>query len=179
MSTATTSRTPGGQPPASTTSTRVPRTRAGIFGGRMTPWLFLIVPLAFLIVLTYVPVANMLWYSVTSWDGLDEQKEFVGLANYIEIFTRPELFQVFFVSLYYLAGAIAQLVIALFFATLLSFKTRFRTLFKGIIFFPYLINGVAIGLMFLYFFRPDGTLDALLAALGVTNTPQWLGDSRS
>lgn len=181
MSTATPSRpaarTPGGRPPARTTATRVPRKRAGIFGGRTTPWLFLIVPLAFLIVLTYVPVANMLWYSVTSWDGLDEQKEFVGLANYIEIFTRPELFQVFFVSLYYLAGAIAQLVIALFFATLLSFKTRFRNLFKGIIFFPYLINGVAIGLMFLYFFRPDGTLDALLAALGVTDTPQWLGDS--
>ncbi|MBC7724113.1 MAG: sugar ABC transporter permease [Burkholderiaceae bacterium] len=143
----------------------------------MTPWLFLVVPLAFLIVLTYIPVANMFWYSVTSWDGLDPDKEFVGLGNYVEIITRPEIFQVFFVSLYYLVGAIAQLVLALFFATLLSFKTRFRNLFKGIIFFPYLINGVAIGLMFLYFFRPDGTLDAILGSLGVSDTPQWLGDS--
>nr|WP_146857095.1 sugar ABC transporter permease [Frigoribacterium faeni] len=145
-------------------------------GLRVTPWLFLVVPLAFLIVLTYVPVANLLWYSVTDWDGLSPVKEFVGLENFVEIVTRPEIFQVFFVSLFYLAGAIAQLVLALYFATLLSFRTRFSNLFKGIIFFPYLINGVAIGLVFLYFFRPGGTLDALAALVGVQDTPQWLGD---
>ena len=43
-------------------------------------------------------------------------------------------------------------------------------------FFPYLLNGVAIGLVFLYFFRPGGTLDALLAMVGVQEPPQWLGD---
>ena len=153
-----------------------PAGRVGRRGLRVTPWLFLVVPLAFLIVLTYVPVANLLWYSVTDWDGLSPVKEFVGLENFVEIFTRPEIFQVFFVSLFYLAGAVAQLVLALYFATLLSFKTRFSNLFKGIIFFPYLINGVAIGLVFLYFFRPGGTLDALAALVGVEDTPQWLGD---
>ncbi|QHC60473.1 sugar ABC transporter permease [Rathayibacter sp. VKM Ac-2760] len=150
--------------------------RQRLTGRRSTPWLFLAVPLAFLVVLTYIPVANMFWYSVTDWDGLDPDKTFVGLENYVEIFTRPEIFQVFFVSLFYLAGAVAQLGLALFFATLLSFQTRFRNFFKGVIFFPYLINGVAIGLMFLYFFRPDGTLDAVLGAFGVQDTPQWLGD---
>ncbi|WP_374954359.1 carbohydrate ABC transporter permease, partial [Rathayibacter sp. AY2B1] len=152
------------------------RRRQRLTGRRITPWLFLAVPLAFLVVLTYIPVANMFWYSVTDWDGLDPDKTFVGLENYVEIFTRPEIFRVFFVSLFYLAGAIAQLGLALFFATLLSFRTRFRNFFKGVIFFPYLINGVAIGLMFLYFFRPDGTLDAVLGVFGVQDTPQWLGD---
>jgi len=145
-------------------------------GRRITPWLFLAVPVAFLVVLTYIPVVNMLWYSVTDWDGLDPDKEFIGLENYVDIFTRPEIFRVFFVSLFYLAGAAAQLGLALFFATLLSFRTRFRNFFKGVIFFPYLINGVAIGLMFLYFFRPDGTLDAVLGTFGIRDTPQWLGD---
>jgi multiple sugar transport system permease protein len=145
-------------------------------GSRVTPWLFLVVPLAFLIVLTYVPVANMFWYSLTSWDGLEPEQEFVGIDNFVQIFTKPEIFQVFFVSLYYLVGAVAQLVLALYLATLLSFRTRFKNLFKGVIFFPYLINGVAIGLVFLYFLRPGGTLDALLAAVGVQDTPQWLGD---
>jgi ABC-type sugar transport system permease subunit len=135
-----------------------------------------VVPLAFLIVLTYVPVANMFWYSLTSWDGLEPEQEFVGIDNFVQIFTKPEIFQVFFVSLYYLVGAVAQLVLALYLATLLSFRTRFKNLFKGVIFFPYLINGVAIGLVFLYFLRPGGTLDALLAAVGVQDTPQWLGD---
>ncbi|TFD60909.1 sugar ABC transporter permease [Cryobacterium suzukii] len=153
-----------------------PGRKQRLTGRRIMPWLFLAVPLAFLFVLTYIPVANMFWYSVTDWDGLDPEKTLVGLDNYIEIFTRPEIFRVFFVSLFYLAGAIAQLGLALFFAALLSFQTRFRNFFKGVIFFPYLINGVAIGLMFLYFFRPDGTLDAVLGAFGVQETPQWLGD---
>ena len=55
-----------------------------------------------------------------------------------------------------------QIVLALYFATMLSFNVRFRNLFKGIIFFPYLINGVAIAFIFLYFFQPGGTLDTVL-----------------
>lgn len=145
-------------------------------GWRTTPWLFLLIPLGFLIVFTYVPVSNMIWYSFTTWDGRDPVKEYVGLDNFVQIFTRPELFQVFFVSLYYLAGALVQMALALYFATILSFRTRFRNFFKGVIFFPYLLNGVAIGLVFLYFFRPDGTLDALLTLAGVQDPPQWLGD---
>lgn len=145
-------------------------------GWKVTPWLFLVLPLGLLFLFTYVPVANMIYYSFTSWDGLDAVKEPVGVENYVEIFTRPEIFRVFLVSVYYLVGALVQLALALYFATLLSFRTRFRNLFKGVIFFPYLLNGVAIGLVFLFFFRPGGTLDALLALVGVQEPPLWLGD---
>ncbi|PUB20815.1 carbohydrate ABC transporter membrane protein 1 (CUT1 family) [Promicromonospora sp. AC04] len=155
-----------------------PRATGGLGKGgwRITPWLFLLAPVGLLALFTYVPMANMVWYSFTSWDGLDPVKEPVGWQNYVEIFTRPEIFRVFLVSLYYLGGAFIQLVLALYFATVLSFNTRFRTWFKGIIFFPYLINGVAIGLVFLYFFRPGGTLDAVLATFGLADPPLWLGD---
>ncbi|MBL0886621.1 sugar ABC transporter permease [Myceligenerans sp. I2] len=142
----------------------------------VTPWLFLIAPLGLLVLFTYVPVANMVWYSFTSWDGLDPVKDPVGLDNYVRIFTDPQMFEVFLVSLYYLAGAAVQLVLALYFATILSFDVRFRNFFKGVIFFPYLINGVAIGLVFLFLLRPGGTLDAILALVGVAEPPQWLGD---
>jgi multiple sugar transport system permease protein len=141
------------------------------------PYAFLVVPLAFLVVFTYVPVVNMFWYSVTSWDGLSPSKEFVGPDNYVEIFTRPELFGVLKVSLYYVAGAVVQILLALYFATVLSFGTWFRNVFKGIIFFPYLVNGVAIGMIFLFFFQPGGTLDSALGAVGLGGArQQWLGD---
>lgn len=151
-------------------TTRGPRTPQWV------PWLFLLIPVGLLLLLTYLPVANMFWYSLTDWDGLSKEQNFVGLENYAEVFTRSDIFSVFFVSLYYLVGAFVQLAIALYFATILSFNTRFRNLFKGILFFPYLINGVAIGFIFLYFFRPGGTLDATLALFGVGDTPLWLGD---
>jgi len=144
---------------------------------RLTPWLFLAVPLALLLTFTYVPVANLFYYSLTNWDGFSPQRQFVGVENYVELFTRPDLFGVFFVSLYYLAASVVQMVLALYFATILSFNVRFRNLFKGILFFPYLINGVAIGFVFLYFFQPGGTLDAVLGLVGVHGHHLWLGDT--
>lgn len=144
---------------------------------RLAPWLYLLVPLALLITFTYLPVANMFSYSFTSWDGLDKTKEFVGFENYIRIFTDPEILSVFGVSLYYLFGAFLQLGLALYLATILSFELRLRNFFKGVIFFPYLINGVAIGFIFLYLFQGGGALDLLLRFLGLDSLiQQWLGN---
>ncbi|MFJ2090807.1 carbohydrate ABC transporter permease [Streptomyces sp. NPDC087901] len=146
---------------------------------RLTPWMFLVAPLALLITFTYVPVANMVYYSFTDWDGISPERNFTGTDNYVQIFTRPELFRVFFVSFYYLAASVVQISIALFFATVLSFDLRFRNLFKGILFFPYLVNGVAIGFIFLYFFKDGGTLDSVLSWAGMASDRAWLGDPSS
>jgi multiple sugar transport system permease protein len=144
---------------------------------RIAPWLYLVFPVGLLITFTYLPVANMVSYSFTSWDGLDKTKDWVGLDNYIRIFTDPEILKVFAVSLYYLAGAFIQLALALYLATILSFELRAKNFFKGIIFFPYLINGVAIGFIFLYLFQGDGALDLTLKFLGLDSLIQpWLGN---
>jgi multiple sugar transport system permease protein len=144
---------------------------------RLAPWFYLVAPVGLLLLFTYLPVANMFSYSFTSWDGLDKQKDWVGLDNYIRIFTDPEILGVFVVSLYYLAGAFLQLALALYLATILSFELRAKNFFKGVIFFPYLINGVAIGFIFLYLFQGDGALDLLLRFLGLDFLiQQWLGN---
>lgn len=165
-------------PPAGAPARTSPRrVRRGGIGTAVLPWLFLVLPVGLLLLLTYLPAANMVGYSFTNWDGLSKTSRNVGFNNYVRIFTDPELFQVFFVSAYYLVGAFVQMALALFFATLLSFKIRAAGFFKGVIFFPYLINGVAIGMVFLYFFQPGGTLDTVLSGMGLGNlVHQWLGD---
>lgn len=156
---------------------RAGRSRSQRLRRAATPYLFLAAALALLLTFTYVPVVNSFWYSLTDWDGLSPEKDFVGLENYVELGTRPELFEVLRVSLYYVGASVVQMVLALYFATILSFNVRFRNLFKGIIFFPYLINGVAIGMVFLYFFQPGGTLDTVLGMAGLDGASrQWLGD---
>ncbi|MFC8431279.1 carbohydrate ABC transporter permease [Streptomyces sp. NPDC057253] len=145
----------------------------------VTPWLFLIAPLALLITFTYAPIANMLAYSFTDWDGVSPVLHWTGVENYQEVFTRPDLFEVFWVSGYYLAASAIQIALALYFATVLSFDVRFRNFFKGVLFFPYLINGVAIGFVFLYFFQDGGTLDSVLSLFGVHTDHAWLGTPAS
>ncbi len=146
----------------------------------ITSILFLTVPLLLLLVFNYLPAINMFIYSFAQWDGFGPIDKFVGLQNYIDIFSKPEYFSVLGVSLFYFSGAIVQLTLALYFATLVSFKLRFKNLFKGILYFPSLINGVAIAFTFLYFFQPDGGLDMVVKAFGVSsaNLPLWLGDRR-
>ena len=144
---------------------------------RLTPYLFLLIPVGLLLLLTYTPVVNMFWYSVTDWDGLDKTKNFIGIDNYVEVFTDPDNLRVFYVSLFYVVGSFVQMALALYFATILSFKMRFKNMWKGILFFPYLINGVAIGLIFLNFLKPGGGLDTVLMNTGLESLiHQWTGD---
>ncbi|RIW34259.1 sugar ABC transporter permease [Bacillus salacetis] len=138
---------------------------------------FSLIPVVLLVTFAYLPVANMFYYSFTDWNGFSKTKDLVGFENYVSLFTDPEYFYVFVVSLYYFAATFLQMGIALFFATILSFNARFKNFFKGVLFFPYLLNGVAIGFMFLIFFRPEGTLDTLMNWIGLGEYAQlWLGN---
>ncbi|MBC9727104.1 carbohydrate ABC transporter permease [Streptomyces sp. TRM68367] len=166
-------------PPGPETAVAEPAPRRARLRRVVTPWLFLLAPLALLITFTYAPIANMVAYSFTDWDGVSPELSYTGAGNYAEIFTREDLFQVFFVSGYYLVASAVQIVLALYFATVLSFNVRFRNFFKGVLFFPYLINGVAIGLVFLYFFQDGGTLDSVLSLFGVHTDHTWLGTPSS
>lgn len=138
---------------------------------------FTIIPVALLLTFSYYPLVKMIQYSFTDWDGISPVKHFVGLANYKLVMTTPEYFTVFKSSLYYFVATFIQLAVALLFATILSFKVRFANFWKGVLFFPYLMNGVAIGFIFMYFFKPDGTLDTLLRLFGLSGQIQlWLGN---
>lgn len=136
---------------------------------------FSIIPVALLITFAYLPVFNMFKYSFTNWNGYSKTYDHVGLENYKTIFTDSKYFTVFKVALYYFGATFVQMGLALYFATILSFKTRFKNFFKGVLFFPFLMNGVAIGFIFLFFFRADGTLDTVLQFIGLGDYTQgWL-----
>ena len=139
--------------------------------------LFLLIPLTLLFVFTYLPAINMISYSFTNWKGYGA-KTFIGLENYINIFSDPEVFSVLKNSLYYFVGGLIQLALAFVFAVIINSKIKGKSFFKSLFFFPYLINGVAISLMFLFFFQPNGTLDTVLSMLGLDSIiRQWLGDA--
>lgn len=142
---------------------------------RLLIFLYLLIPIALLIIFSYLPLANLVYYSTLKWDGLSKIKEYIAFKNYIRLFTDPKYFEVFKVSLYYLVATFVQLGLALYFATILTFKVKGRNFFKGVIFFPNLINGVAIALIFRVFFQNGGTLDSFLQIMGLESFSQkWL-----
>ncbi|HFI0335969.1 TPA: carbohydrate ABC transporter permease [Streptococcus suis] len=144
---------------------------------RLLIFTFTIIPVLLLLTFSYYPLVKMFQYSLTNWNGYSPNPDFVGLDNYKTILTKPTYFTVFKTSLYYFIATFFQLGIALLFATILSFKVKFANFWKGILFFPYLLNGVAIGFIFLYFYKGGGTLDTVLEMLGLGDQIQlWLGN---
>ena len=138
---------------------------------------FLIVPLVLLIVFTYLPFAEMVSYSFYNMKYTGARK-FVGWKNYMKVFQRSDCFGALRLSLYYMLGSVVQLAIALYLATMLSFKTRFGDLFKGFMFFPFLINGIAVGFIFKFFYTRGFVFDTVLQWCGfqLDNLPYWLKD---
>lgn len=138
---------------------------------------FLIVPLVLLFVFTYLPFAEMVSYSFYNMKYTGARK-FVGWKNYMKVFQRSDCFGALKLSLYYMLGSVVQLAIALYLATMLSFKTRFGDLFKGFMFFPFLINGIAVGFIFKFFYTRGFVFDTVLQWCGfqLDNLPYWLKD---
>lgn len=53
--------------------------------------LFVFPAVAFVLFATDIPFVMNLYYSVFNWNGIGKNMEFVGLANYVKIFTADPL----------------------------------------------------------------------------------------
>lgn len=139
---------------------------------------FSIIPLLLLFTFTYYPFAEMAKFSFYDRDYI-KIKGFVGLKNYADVFKRDDIFKSLWLSLYYMGGAIVQLALALYLATIFSFGVKGGNFFKGCMFFPYLINGIAIGFIFKFFYTRGFVLDTILQWIGfdLENLPYWLRDT--
>ena len=138
---------------------------------------FMVVPLILLAVFTYIPFGEMVNFSFYNMKYIGARK-FVGLKNYAKVFSRDDCFGALKLSLYYMGGSVVQLSLALYLATLLSFKVKGGNLFKGFMFFPFLINGIAIGFIFKFFYTRGFVFDTVLQWCGfqLDNLPYWLKD---
>ena len=138
---------------------------------------FMFIPLLLLFTFTYLPFGKMVGFSFYKMKYIGE-RTFVGLKNYKKVFSEPEYFSSLKLSFFYMAGALVQLAISLYLATVLSFKVKGGDIFKGFMFFPYLINGIAVGFIFKFFFTRGFVFDTVLGWCGfnVDNLPYWLRD---
>lgn len=139
--------------------------------------LFCVIPIGLLVLFTYLPFFQMCGYSFYKMKYIGTPK-FVGFKNYIDLFTRPDLLATLRLSLYYMVGALIQVALALYLATILAFRVRGGGFFKGAMFFPYLINGIAIGFIFKFFYTRGFVLDSVLQWCGFSldQLPYWLRD---
>lgn len=129
---------------------------------------------------------TLLCVSVTDWDGLSEltlfsnfggfmQEFFVGLQNYVEIFTTPELYQVLGNTLKYVVLYMPlMLVLSMGVALVLNNKMRGTGVFRVLYYIPVLTSWVAGSLIWKWVLSPEyGVINNALAVFGIQG-PAWL-----
>jgi len=137
---------------------------------------FTLIPLLLLLTFAYYPALQLIHLSFTDWDGMSQEKEWIGWDNYVEVFNNPDIFGVFRHNLAYFLVGIVQNIFAIYFAVILKGKLRGRNLFRLLLFLPYILNGVAVAYLFGYVFdTTNGSLNTVLGGVGLPSDTSWLG----
>lgn len=151
--------------------------------GKVNRWLviltFMFIPVFLLLVFTYIPFVKMMGFSFFDMKYIGK-REYVGIQNYLDVFQRDDCFKALRLSFYYIGACFVQMSLALYFASVLSTNIRCGNLFKGFMFFPYLICGIAVGFIFKFFYTRGFVFDTVLSWFGFTQDqlPYWLKDTR-
>lgn len=134
-----------------------------------SPWLI------GLLAFTIGPMVSSLYLSLTEYDVITSPK-FVGIANYVQLFTDDELVrQSLKVTILYSIGAV-PLVLGVSFCVALLMNQRIRgvSVFRTIYYLPGVISGVPVALLWMWILNPDfGLLNNALRIIGISG-PKWL-----
>jgi multiple sugar transport system permease protein len=147
----------------------------------LTPYLFILPHLLLFIMFLGWPFFYGLFISFQTFDYLrPERTEFIGLANYINLFTPSTVqFGRFWNALgntfqFVLYSVPLLVIIPLGLAVLLNTKTPGRNIFRAIYFAPWTLSVAVASLLWWWIFQSQGGLvNYYLAAIGLP-TPRWL-----
>ena len=151
--------------------TRRAQTRLGIA---------LITPLMILVITFFLfPLANAVYYVFVDFNGINLNPPFVGFANFAELFADPRLWPALQNNIIWIViGTISPMVIGLALALLMWTVRKGSLFYRLALFFPYILPGVAIGVVWGWIYDPvSGWLNQALRAIGLGwLTTGWLGN---
>ena len=138
--------------------------RAGI---RRMIILFVVPMLVFYIAFFLYPTINAFYTSLFDWNGFTAGKDFIGLANYKELMRDRTFWSAVKNSmLQMVVGGIFCFALALLFSGILATKFKGRRIHRAILFFPAIINPVAIAIMWSFILNSNwGLMNTVLSAL--------------
>ncbi|SDJ97107.1 carbohydrate ABC transporter permease [Sediminibacillus albus] len=140
-------------------------------------WLFILIAAAGISLFYFYPMIRALLLSFQS--GMGSNLEYVGLDNYIRLFSDPTFIAALSNTFIYLLVQVpVMIILALFFSVLLNDATlKFKGFFRTAIFLPCVTSLVAYAVIFKYLFGVDGLINQFLLDLSIISEPlNWLSD---
>jgi multiple sugar transport system permease protein len=130
---------------------------------------FLLIPLAFYLVLRLYPAVQSFLLSMFTWHVDPAQREFLGLGYYRDLLADKVLHRALLNTLLYTLIIVpVQLILGLLIAQLLNAITHFRGIFRAIYFAPYVTPAVAVAWVWGWMYSVNfGVINNMLIEWGI------------
>jgi len=148
-----------------------------VFSHKTLPYLLLAPQLAITIVFFFLPAGQAMWQSFRLEDPFGLSSQFVGLANFAELFANPDYVNSFKVTAYFsILVAVLGLTISLLLAVMADRVIRGAAVYKTLLIWPYAVATAVAGVLWLFLFSPSvGILAVYLVEAGIAWNPRLDG----
>lgn len=129
------------------------------------------------------PMLDSIRLSLHRWSGFrTEQPEFVGLENYVRLFTQDPVFWRSFTNsiIWVVLSLLIPMVMGLLLALGLNRQLVGRNLMRAVIYIPAVFASITVAAMWRWIYNPTlGLVNRALEAVGLDSwTQSWLGDPK-
>ncbi|MFF5011412.1 carbohydrate ABC transporter permease [Streptomyces phaeochromogenes] len=146
---------------------RSERRRAAWVGAFLTP------AVALILLLLLVPFLVTAWRSLFDDDGVTAR--FVGLSNYVALFTDPDFGRSLLNTVLWVVGTLVLPVLLGLLLAVLTHSVRWGAVARTAVVIPYALSGSATALLWTFLLRTDGAVNQTLSAVGLGGWQQeWL-----
>jgi raffinose/stachyose/melibiose transport system permease protein len=127
-----------------------------------------------------LPFMVSVWYSMTDWNGISSTMHFIGIQNYLSIFSGSSAFLSSFwftISISFVI-VVFTMILATGLAAVLADEMHSGTIFRAIFFIPNTMGGVVLGYIWRFIFVLGFEYLGKRTGLGIFSLP-WLGTKES
>jgi multiple sugar transport system permease protein len=146
----------------------------------LTPYLFLAPYLTLFVLFVAIPAVLGVWMSLHEYDYLLEEKPWVGLENYTQLFNSDSTYYTDYwkgmkaTALFTLYSVPPLLILPLFLAMLMNKKFKGRSFFRAVYFAPYVLGVAVVALLWRYILDNNiGLFNYFIDKVGIDADVAW------
>jgi raffinose/stachyose/melibiose transport system permease protein len=132
-------------------------------------------------ILGLLPNLQIFYLAFYKWNGISKVKKYVGLDNFKQLLSDPNLMKVIYnTGFYILFLMVIQTVLAVLLAVILKKSTTHNNFFRTLIFSPIVLSTIMVGMTWGYMYDPNlGVINSFLDLVGLHSLQMnWLAIPR-
>lgn len=124
------------------------------------------------------PIVFAFVASLTKWTGMNSMLDnFVGLRNYIKLFTDEKFWSVLLNTIIYMIGIPCGMILGIIIAMGMNRKIKGIKILRTMYYIPVISSLVAVAILWMWVFNYDyGLLNSIIKLVSGKHGPNWLGD---